>query len=273
MSLLSKALGGLARNAGIKAISALLGENGSLITISGDGIQIPLPVDPASFEIQVTQKNTVIEVINIGELNMLGKTGLKTIAWSGLLPAQDYSFNNAGASTDPYSIIDSLNSLRTAGKHAHVSVSAALDMDATIESLRWGEQDGSGDVYYSIELKEYVDPAPSSGLLDKVTGLKKSNMSFLQRAGLNAARNMLKGQSPLRAVTGAVAASGLTPKQQGYLKVFETVSKKGGLKAGDIVSVGSQYIKINGKDVANVFKHKKVTEVPKNTSGKDGTSV
>ena len=146
-------------------------------------------------------------------------------------------------------------------------------MDATIESLRWGEQDGSGDVYYSIELKEYVDPAPSSGLLDKVTGLKKSNMSFLQRAGLNAARNMLKGQSPLRAVTGAVAASGLTPKQQGYLKVFETVSKKGGLKAGDIVSVGSQYIKINGKDVANVFKHKKVTEVPKNTSGKDGTSV
>ena len=247
MSILGNAL----KQGATKLIGQLLGENGGLISLSCNGTEVIIPVDPSSFSIQVKQLNSTVDVINTGEVNMLGKTGLKTISFSGIFPAQEYSFNASGADTTPYSYVEKINHMRTAGKAAHISIEGALDIDCSIESFKWGEDDGSGDVSYSLELREYIDIAPTTDALNKLTGLKKPKMSFLQRTGLNAARSMLRGQSPMRAITGAVAASGLTPKQQGYLKVFEAVSKGGGIKAGDLIEVGMHNIKINNKPLNN----------------------
>lgn len=244
-------LSGMLRKVAISALDKFLGTgNHGFVTLSCDGDSFIIPVDPETFDVSVSNGNTTVNVINLGELNMIGKTGLKAITIASFFPAQAYDFNNIGASTDPYSYVTRVEQWRTSGKLCHVDVSGALSMDCLIQTFTYGERDGTGDVYYKIDLKEYVDPSKSD-LVDSLTGLKKQkdNLSWLQRTGATAVKRMLQGQSPMQAITGAVASSKLTPKQQGYLAVWETVSKQGGMNVGDTIETGLDYIKLNGKNI------------------------
>jgi hypothetical protein len=36
-----------------------------------------LPVNPSQFTVTVSHKNTVVNVIHLGDINLIGKTGLK----------------------------------------------------------------------------------------------------------------------------------------------------------------------------------------------------
>ena len=244
-------LSGMLKKVAISALDRFLGTgNHGFVTLSCDGDSFVIPVDPETFDVSVSNGNSVVNVINLGELNMMGKTGLKAITIASFFPAQKYSFNNVGASTDPYAYVNRVEQWRTSGKACHIDVSGAFSMDCLIQTFTYGEHDGSGDVYYKIDLKEYVDPSQND-LIDSLTGLKKQkdNLSWLQRTGATAVKKMLQGQSPMQAITGAVASSKLTPKQQGYLAVWETVSKQGGMNVGDAIETGLDYIKINGKNI------------------------
>lgn len=244
-------LSGMLKKVAISALDRFLGTgNHGFVTLSCDGDSFVIPVDPETFDVSVSNGNSVVNVINLGELNMIGKTGLKAITIASFFPAQKYSFNNVGASTDPYAYVNRVEQWRTSGKACHIDVSGALSMDCLIQTFTYGEHDGSGDVYYKIDLKEYVDLSQND-LIDSLTGLKKQkdNLSWLQRTGATAVKKMLQGQSPMQAITGAVASSKLTPKQQGYLAVWETVSKHGGMNVGDAIETGLDYIKINGKNI------------------------
>ncbi|BAL85207.1 phage related protein (plasmid) [Selenomonas ruminantium subsp. lactilytica TAM6421] len=251
MSLFGNVLGGLAKKAASKALSDFLGAGSdALITLGCNGSTLVLPVDPEVFMCRVAQKNSIININNSGEYNMIGKTGLKEISISSFFPAQDYQFNNPGASTDPYSYVNQIEGWRTSGNICQINVSGTpIQFNCLIESFGYGERDGSGDVYYSLQLKEYREIEPSKGT-DALTGLKKKpKISFLQRAGANFAKAVIQGKSPMKALTGAISAGGLTGKQAGYLKAFEAVTKKGGVKAGDIIDCASGYIKVNGKSI------------------------
>lgn len=116
---------------------------------------LQLPVKPTEFTVTVAHRNTVVNVIQLGDINLIGKTGLREISLSSFFPAKDYNFSNNSGRKSPISCVTQLESWRNSGKPVRVIITDVLNMEATIESFAWGEHDATGDIYYTIALKEY----------------------------------------------------------------------------------------------------------------------
>lgn len=119
-----------------------------------DKDKFKLPVTPSSFSISVSHKNTTLNVISLGEINLLGKTGLRSVSLSCFFPAQDYNFSKSDRE-DPDYYISKLEKWRKSNTLLRFIISDVVNMQCTIESLSWGMQDGTNDIYYTLTLKEY----------------------------------------------------------------------------------------------------------------------
>ena len=123
-------------------------------TIQHDSLgRVPLTVSPEDFTVSVSHRNTVVNVIQKGDVNLMGKTGLREVSLSSFFPAKDYNF--ARMSGSPISQVNKLESFRKSGDPSRVVIGRVLNMECTIESFNWGEQDATGDIYFTIRLKEY----------------------------------------------------------------------------------------------------------------------
>lgn len=116
---------------------------------------IQLPVKPTEFNVTVAHRNTVVNVIQLGDINLIGKTGLREVSLSSFFPAQDYNFSLNSGRKQPIACVNQLESWRNSGKPVRVIITDLLNMEATIESFTWGERDATGDIYYTMALKEY----------------------------------------------------------------------------------------------------------------------
>lgn len=118
--------------------------------------EIELPVPPPSFEIQSGNNNTVVNVNEIGELNLIGSKRLDSIQISSFFPAQEYSFCKEHRFIPPYELVDKINSWRGKGKPIRLIITdTPINMAVSIENFTYGERDGTRDVYYDLELKQY----------------------------------------------------------------------------------------------------------------------
>ena len=48
--------------------------------------RLRLPVIPSSFEISIPHQNTTVNITNLGEINLIGKTGLATMTIESFFP-------------------------------------------------------------------------------------------------------------------------------------------------------------------------------------------
>lgn len=122
-------------------------------TIQKGGDRIVLPVNPSDYTVSVSHRNTVTNVIQIGDVNLMGKTGLREVSLSSFFPAKSYNF--ASYSMAPLDIVLKLENWRQSGEPCRVVIGRTLNMECTIESFNWGERDATGDIYYTLALKEY----------------------------------------------------------------------------------------------------------------------
>ena len=120
-----------------------------------NGGALQLPVKPTEFYVTVAHRNTVVNVIQLGDINLMGKTGLRDVSLSSFFPAKDYNFSNNAGRKAPLTCVNQLDSWRNSGKPVRVIITDLLNMEATIESFTWGERDATGDIYYTLALKEY----------------------------------------------------------------------------------------------------------------------
>ena len=116
---------------------------------------LQLPVKPTEFNVTVIHRNTVVNVIQLGDINLIGKTGLRDISLSSFFPAKDYNFSYNQGRKKPIAYVNQLEKWRKSGKPVRVIITDLLNMEATIESFTWGERDATGDIYYTLAFKEY----------------------------------------------------------------------------------------------------------------------
>lgn len=115
-----------------------------------------LPVNPESFAFTEKHNNTSVNVNSIGEVNLLGKRDLKTGTISSHFPKRDRNYANNSGRQAPYTYINKLLSWKSSGKPIQLIITGTkINFQVTIETLKYGEQDGTGDVYYDLTLKEY----------------------------------------------------------------------------------------------------------------------
>lgn len=119
-----------------------------------------LPEDRA-WEIPAHELPALIEkvglsnVIQVGDVNLIGNTGLREISLKSFFPAKDYNFSNNAGRKQPLTYVEKIESWRKSGTPIRVIITGTLNMEATVESFVWGEQDATGDIYYTCNLKEY----------------------------------------------------------------------------------------------------------------------
>lgn len=124
------------------------------IVLSQGGARVSFPVLPSEYSISSSQGNTVVNINAIGEVNLLGKENLDTISFSGIFPKRTDSFVSQLTDT-PKGYIETLLTMKMAGP-CQLHLLDILAMHCTIESLDWGENDRTGDINFSIQLKKYI---------------------------------------------------------------------------------------------------------------------
>ena len=124
------------------------------------GRELVLPVTPASYEWDHANRVESIQLDQIGEINLPGGKLMGRCTLSNvLLPAKLYSFCNPGASATPYVYLEQLERWCDAGTPVRWLVSGTpTNARVLIESVQYGERDGTNDVYATIVLRQYQTP-------------------------------------------------------------------------------------------------------------------
>lgn len=130
---------------------------------NNDKKSIRLPILPESFMVEGSQNNQSVMIHNLGEINLKGKRGLYSIAIESFFPHEKLSFQH-GKFYEPYDYyIKKLKNLYEKNTTVHLIITGTdISLFCTIESFSWGEEDKSGDVKYSLALKEYREDALTS---------------------------------------------------------------------------------------------------------------
>jgi hypothetical protein len=150
---------------------------------------LQLPVPPSEYTIQ---NGTTINTVNInafGEIALIGKTKLGSIELSSFFPNQGYSFCQYTNFPEPYECVKLIEKWRNSGRPIRLIITDTdIDLACCIEEFGYGERDASGDVYFTLALKEYRFPeATKTGVTTPSTATrtveKKKTGSYTVKSG------------------------------------------------------------------------------------------
>ena len=81
-----------------------------------------LPVKPSDYTVSVSHKNTVVNVIQVGDVNLIGNTGLREISLKSFFPAKDYNFSNNAGRKQPLTYVEKIECWRKSGTPIRVII-------------------------------------------------------------------------------------------------------------------------------------------------------
>lgn len=136
------------------------------IWLKGGGSRIRIPVVPAEYTVTSEQDNTSVTVCNLGEVTLRGKRKLQQISFSSFFPAHYDSGYCDVRSQSPIAMVKKVEKMKRAGS-VKLIITGILSMKVTIESFEWGENDGTGDITYTLSMKEYRTVSIPASMLVK----------------------------------------------------------------------------------------------------------
>ena len=149
------------------------------IVLIMDKNEIEIPVLPEKLEVRSAGRNRKAEVINLGEITLIEKKGLKEVSWSSFFPVDSSSnyrsgkiltepfmsfFSNSYNSKPPMELVKVIQRWRDEKKPAILNVVGStldLNMRVAVQNFEYSERFGElGDIYYKIALREWIDYKP-----------------------------------------------------------------------------------------------------------------
>lgn len=119
--------------------------------------QLRLPVLPSEFRVNQRHNNTVLNITNLGDINLIGKKGLVDMTIQSFFPAQPYYFCKYQDFPTPYECVKLIQGWKDSSKPIRVIITGTpVNYAMAIESFMYAEQDGTRDVSFGLELKEYI---------------------------------------------------------------------------------------------------------------------
>ena len=120
-----------------------------------DNVQYVLPVPPSSWEIQGSNNVGSTNVMNFGEMNNGSQPNLKTTSISSFFPIKNLGFVSSSEFKEPLKYIEAFDKAREKGTVIEYQITDTLVyMNCIITGFNYGEQDYTGDYYYTLEIKE-----------------------------------------------------------------------------------------------------------------------
>ncbi len=226
-----------------KNMLANTAEDGQII-LTGKTGSITLPVPPPSYSVKVANNNSIVNIQSLGDINMIGKTGLQKISFSTFLPGIDNTLYKA---VDTAEYIKKINSLRTSDTHCHITiVGTNVDLDVTIDSFDYEDASPVGDIDISLSLTEYKHIGDSNKQVENKTGLNQRKITALDKVKANLVYR--KGDTPLTFLNRALSKTdnrGLDVNQSKYLSYAKNLIK----------AASKQKVSFNPGDLINIRKN------------------
>lgn len=206
-----------------------------------------LPVLPPEFEVEVESQNTVVSIHELGEINLIGNSGLQRIKIESFFPNHDYSFVTTQQRHDPYVYVESINRWRKTKMPIRLVITnTPFNIALAIDRFSVKEQDGSGDVYYVLELSEYVftgtkkktdnglKPPTKDGYIDFDVDktLKPELVTVVSRD--------MKDVGKTYIVKPGDTLSSIAKKSTGNANNYSAIAKKNNIKNPNSISVGQE---------------------------------
>ena len=116
--------------------------------------KLRFPVLPSEYTISSGQLNTTVNINALGEINLFGKRGLKTVSFSSFFPRRKDNYCEYSNIKKPKAYIQQLETMKQTGP-AKLYITGIISMEVSIEEFEYSETDGSGDVSYTINMKEH----------------------------------------------------------------------------------------------------------------------
>lgn len=119
--------------------------------------RLRLPVTPF-FNPERSMNNQQINLNEVGTVNLAGNKGLMTMTFESFFPAQDYYFiESSDVNLDPYFYVDKIEKMQLSKNPVRVIITdTPYNLEMLIDSFSTPEQDGTGDVHYTLSLSEYI---------------------------------------------------------------------------------------------------------------------
>ena len=116
---------------------------------------IRLPVIPAEFERAIGAAYETNNIIGLGDIATFNSNGLAQLSLSSFFPNKEYSFNEYSNVPKPYDMVSHFKDWKNKGTVVRVILTGTdINQEMYITDFTYGEKDGTGDVYYSIDLLE-----------------------------------------------------------------------------------------------------------------------
>ena len=126
------------------------------IYLGTDNDKIRFPVVPPSIGVNRSNNIDAESVIKLGEVPIFNGTALKTIEFTSFFPNQEYSFCDYTGFMKPYEFSEKIQKWIYEGKPLRVIVTdSPTNMQCLIQQFDTVEQDGTRDLYFTLNLLEY----------------------------------------------------------------------------------------------------------------------
>lgn len=154
------------------------------LSYNNNAERLRLPVNPSGISVSSPYEITDVEVTHLGEYSVFGERGLKEISFESFFPSEyNSSYCEYSEFPSPIDCVAILEEWRDKKKPIRLVVTGTnINIAVTIRSLdldyeRAGEM---GDIYYSINLKEYRF-IPNSTVIDVTNAATPSQQKAEQR--------------------------------------------------------------------------------------------
>lgn len=198
------------------------------IIFRGGNVELVMPVTPAQYTVESGMNIEIIDINNLGDFALAGYKILQTIKLTCLLPAKQYPFAVAGTKADPQYYIDKFVAwINGRTKLRFVVSGTKINVPVFCETITYGEQDGTNDIYADITLREYKDI--------KVTTIKNSNT-----AKTNNARPASSGKTTASTykIKKGDTLSAICRKFYGKSSLYPKLAKYNGIKNPNLIYAG-----------------------------------
>ena len=126
------------------------------IYLGTDNDKIRFPVVPSSIGVSRSNNIDTQSVLKLGEVPVFNGTSLKTIELTSFFPNQEYSFCDYTGFMKPYEFSDKIQRWMYEGKPLRIIVTdSPTNMQCLIQQFDTVEQDGTRDLYFTLNLIEY----------------------------------------------------------------------------------------------------------------------
>ena len=126
------------------------------IYLGTDNDKIRFPVVPSSIGVNRSNNIDTESVIKLGEVPIFNGTSLKTIEFTSFFPKLEYNVCDYTGFMKPYEFSEKIQKWMYEGKPLRVIVTdSPTNMQCLIQQFDTVEQDGTRDLYFTLNLLEY----------------------------------------------------------------------------------------------------------------------